>query len=72
MDVRGAGRDARRGRRKAAARALALASDAGEERGAPQMARGLEEKAAAVLDANRADLERARAAGAHRGPSSTA
>ena len=35
------------------------------------MARGLEEKTPAMLDANRADLERARAAGRRRAPSST-
>jgi len=48
---------------KAAARALALASTRVKNEALHQMARGLEEKAAAVLDANRSDLERARTAG---------
>ncbi|HET7874413.1 MAG TPA: glutamate-5-semialdehyde dehydrogenase [Methylomirabilota bacterium] len=48
---------------KEAARALALASTKLKNEALGQMARGLEEKAAAVLDANRSDLERVRAAG---------
>lgn len=48
---------------KAAARALALAPTRAKNEALQQMARGLEEKAAAVLDANRSDLERARTAG---------
>jgi glutamate-5-semialdehyde dehydrogenase len=48
---------------KAAARVLALASTRVKNEALHQMARGLEEKAATVLDANRSDLERARAAG---------
>jgi glutamate-5-semialdehyde dehydrogenase len=48
---------------KAAARVLALASTRVKNEALHQMARGLEEKAATVLDANRADLERARTAG---------
>jgi glutamate-5-semialdehyde dehydrogenase len=48
---------------KEAARALALASTRAKNEALLQMARGLEEKAAPVLDANRADLERGRAAG---------
>ena len=46
-----------------AARALALCSTKTRNEALAQMARGLEEKAAAVMEANRADLERARAAG---------
>ncbi len=48
---------------KEAARALGLASTRAKNEALQQMARGLEEKTAAVLEANRADLERARAAG---------
>jgi len=48
---------------KAAARILALASTRVKNEALHQMARGLEEKAATVLDANRSDLERARGAG---------
>jgi len=48
---------------KAAARALALAPTRAKNEALQQMARGLEEKAAAVLDANRSDLDRARTAG---------
>src|SRR5262245_22726346 len=48
---------------KAAARALALAPTRTKNEALHQMARGLEEKTATVLDANRADLERARSAG---------
>ena len=43
---------------KAAARALALASTRTKDEALQQMARGLEEKTAAILEANRADLER--------------
>jgi len=48
---------------KEAARALALASTRVKNDALLQMARGLEEKTAPVLEANRADLERARTAG---------
>jgi len=48
---------------KEAARALGLASTRAKNEALQQMARGLEEKTAAVLEANRADLERAHAAG---------
>jgi glutamate-5-semialdehyde dehydrogenase len=48
---------------KEAARALALASTRAKNEALLEMARGLEEKAAPVLEANRADLERGRAAG---------
>ncbi len=48
---------------KEAARVLALASTRVKNEALQQMARGLEEKSAAVLEANRADLERARTAG---------
>ena len=48
---------------KEAARALALASPRAKNEALLQMARGLEEKTAPVLEANRADLERGRAAG---------
>jgi glutamate-5-semialdehyde dehydrogenase len=51
---------------KEAAGALALASTRLKNEALLQMARGLEEKTATVLDANRADLERARAAGVTR------
>jgi glutamate-5-semialdehyde dehydrogenase len=49
-----------------AARALALCSTRIKNEALLQMARGLEEKAAAILEANRADLERTRATGATR------
>jgi glutamate-5-semialdehyde dehydrogenase len=48
---------------KEAARALALASTRAKNDALQQMARGLEEKTALVLDANRADLARARSGG---------
>jgi glutamate-5-semialdehyde dehydrogenase len=48
---------------KEAARMLALVSTKTKNDALNQMARGLEEKAATVLEANRADLERARSAG---------
>ena len=48
---------------KEAARVLALASTRAKNDALQQMARGLEEKTALVLDANRADLARARSAG---------
>jgi len=48
---------------KGAARVLALAPTRTKNEALAQMARGLEEKAATVLDANRSDLERARSAG---------
>ncbi|HEY7654138.1 MAG TPA: glutamate-5-semialdehyde dehydrogenase [Methylomirabilota bacterium] len=48
---------------KEAARTLALAPTRIKNEALAQMARGLEERAAAILDANRHDLERARAAG---------
>lgn len=49
-----------------AARILALAPTKTKNEALYQMARGLEEKAAMVLDANRADLERARATAPNR------
>jgi glutamate-5-semialdehyde dehydrogenase len=45
---------------RAAARALALASAKGKNEALAQMARAVEEKAATILEANRADIERAR------------
>ena len=51
---------------KEAARILMLAPTRAKNEALNQMARGLEEKTVAVLDANRADLERARAAGLSR------
>jgi len=51
---------------RAAGRALALCSTRTKNEALAQMARGLEEKTSAILDANRADLERARAAGVPR------
>jgi glutamate-5-semialdehyde dehydrogenase len=48
---------------KEAARVLALAPTRTKNEALALMARGLEEKAAAILDANRQDLERARLAG---------
>src|SRR5215470_7172040 len=49
-----------------AARALALCGTRTKNDALLQMARGLEEKTAAILEANRADLERARSAGVAR------
>ncbi len=49
-----------------AARALALCSTRTKNEALAQMARGLEEKTAAILEANRADVERTRAAGVPR------
>ena len=49
-----------------AARLLALCSTRTKNEALLQMARGLEEKTAAIVEANRADLERTRAAGATR------
>jgi glutamate-5-semialdehyde dehydrogenase len=49
-----------------AARSLALCGSRSKNEALLQMARGLEEKTAAILDANRADLERARGAGVPR------
>ena len=49
-----------------AARALALCGSRTKNDALLQMARGLEEKTAAILEANRADLERARASGVPR------
>ena len=51
---------------RGAARLLALCSTRTKNEALLQMARGLEEKTAAIVDANRADLERTRAAGATR------
>jgi glutamate-5-semialdehyde dehydrogenase len=51
---------------RAASRVLALCSTRTKNEALAQMARGLEEKTGAILDANRADLERARAAGVAR------
>ncbi len=48
---------------KAASYALALASTRAKNEALTQMARGVEEKAATILEANRADLERARSKG---------
>ena len=48
---------------KEAARALALASTRTKDEALHQMARGLEERTAAIIEANRGDLERGRAAG---------
>jgi glutamate-5-semialdehyde dehydrogenase len=48
---------------KEAAAVLALASTRTKNEGLQQMARGLEEKAGLLLEANRADLDRARSAG---------
>ncbi len=49
-----------------AAHALALCSTRTKNDALAQMARGLEEKTAAILEANRADIERTRAAGVSR------
>jgi glutamate-5-semialdehyde dehydrogenase len=51
---------------RTAGRALALCSTRAKNEALAQMARGLEEKTAAILDANRGDLERARTAGVPR------
>jgi glutamate-5-semialdehyde dehydrogenase len=51
---------------RAASRALALCSTRTKNEALTQMARGLEEKTGAILDANRSDLERARTAGVPR------
>src|SRR5713101_887207 len=51
---------------KEASRVLALAPTRTKNDALYQMARGLEEKAGTVLDANRADLERARSSGLNR------
>jgi glutamate-5-semialdehyde dehydrogenase len=51
---------------KEAAHVLALAPARTKADALGQMARGLEEKSAAIIDANRGDLERARAAGGTR------
>jgi glutamate-5-semialdehyde dehydrogenase len=48
---------------KEASRVLALASTRAKNEALAQMARGLEERTGAILDANRHDLERVRAAG---------
>src|SRR5258708_34936647 len=48
---------------KEASRVLALASTRAKNEALAQMARGLEERTGAILDANRHDLERARTAG---------
>ena len=48
---------------KEASRVLALASTRAKNEALAQMARGLEERTGAILDANRHDLERARPAG---------
>lgn len=48
---------------KEASRALALCSTKTKNEALSQMARGLEEKAAMILEANRADLDRARSRG---------
>ena len=48
---------------KEAARVLALASTRTKDEALQQMARGLEEKAGAIIEANRGDLERGHAAG---------
>jgi glutamate-5-semialdehyde dehydrogenase len=62
MDVRSLVESRARAARQAA-RALALCPTRTRNEALLQMARGLEEKAAALLEANRADLERARGAG---------
>src|SRR3989454_1523917 len=62
MDVRTLVETKARAAREAA-RALALCGSRTKNDALLQMARGLEEKTAAILEANRADLERARAAG---------
>jgi glutamate-5-semialdehyde dehydrogenase len=62
MDVRRLVETRARAAREAAG-ALALTSTKARNDGLLQMARGLEEKTGAILDANRADLERARTQG---------
>ncbi len=66
MGPRGDVRELVEGRARAAreaARVLAVAGSRVKNEALAQMARGLEEKTAAVLEANRADLERARSQG---------
>src|SRR3989442_10255714 len=65
MDVRTLVETKARAAREAA-RALALCGSRTKNDVLLQMARGLEEKTAAILEANRADLERARASGVPR------
>src|SRR5919198_3012983 len=65
MDVRTLVETKARAAREAA-RALALCGSRTKNDALQQMARGLEEKTAAILEANRADLERGRAAGVTR------
>jgi glutamate-5-semialdehyde dehydrogenase len=65
MDVRTLVETKARAAREAA-RQLALCSTRTKNEALQQMARGLEEKAAVILDANRGDLGRARAAGVTR------
>lgn len=65
MDVKGLVETKARAAREAA-RALALTPTRVRNEALAQMARGLEEKTAPLLEANRADLERARAGGAAR------
>src|SRR5512134_1688205 len=65
MDVTTLVQTKARAAREAAGR-LALCSTRTKNEALLEMARGLEEKTAAVLDANRADLERTRATGATR------
>ena len=62
MDI-AAAVEARARAAKEAARHLALASTRAKNEALAQMARGLEEKAPTILEANRADLERARSKG---------
>ena len=65
MDIRTLVENKARAAREAA-RALALCGSRTKNDALLQMARGLEEKTAAILEANRADLERTRAAGVPR------
>ena len=65
MDVRTLVETKARAAREAA-RQLALCSTRTKNEALQQMARGLEQKSAAILEANRGDLERARAAGVTR------
>ena len=62
MDI-AAAVEARARAAKEASRTLALASTRAKNEALAQMARGLEEKAATILEANRADLDRARSKG---------
>jgi len=62
MDI-AAAVEARARAAKEAARHLALASTRAKNEALAQMARGLEEKSSTILEANRADLERARSKG---------